>query len=506
MTEDRLCFAEGPESPALTLLVPPELPRRSPGRPSSSSVRPRRPWRRAWPSGCGGSPERRFLSITAMAKGWRDRRWRRLADTVRLACSMRRATPISPRMSISRAFAAAARAAGAEVRGPVAQGDFLKALGAELRLGALPAPCRARTARRARNRPQALDRSRRDGHLVQGAGRDLAGSAGAGRICGWRFSMITLDVFGDGGGAVRHAFFTREGGVSEGLFASLNCGFGSGDDPAKVARNRAIAVARLGLAEDRLVTCYQVHSATVLTVDTPWRREDSPRADGMATARPGIALGVLAADCAPVLFADPEAGVIGAAHGGWRGALDRGDGGDRRGDDRARRARRAHPRRDRAVHRPAIPTRSAPNFRGRFAEVDGNSAGFFVPAARAGHFRFDLPGYIAHRLARLGLAAVEQRRLRHGRRPDAVLQLSARLPHRRARLRSRPRRDKPWRLKLTHAVPDPLRRRLPARARSSPARWYDRANRRTVGRRALACWLLGALVGGCQPLPHPVRR
>src|SRR3984885_4323607 len=133
--------------------------------------------------------------------------------------------------------------------------------------------------------------------------------------------MITLDVLDDCGATIRHGFFTREGGVSEGVYASLNCGFGSGDDPANVARNRAIAAAALGLAEDRLVTCYQVHSATVLTVDTPWRREDSPRADGMATARPGIALGVLAADCAPVLFADPEAGVIGAAHGGWRGAL-----------------------------------------------------------------------------------------------------------------------------------------------------------------------------------------
>ena len=92
--------------------------------------------------------------------------------------------------------------------------------------------------------------------------------------------MITLDVL-DNGGQVRHGFFTREGGVSEGVFASLNCGFGSADDPAKVALNRAIARDRLGLAEDRLVTCHQIHSATVLTVDTPWRREDSPRADGM---------------------------------------------------------------------------------------------------------------------------------------------------------------------------------------------------------------------------------
>src|SRR5262249_37625313 len=116
--------------------------------------------------------------------------------------------------------------------------------------------------------------------------------------------MITLDVFDDCAG-VRHGFFTREGGVSDGLFSSLNCGYGSGDDPANVARNRAIAADRLGLGEDRLITCYQIHSTNVLTVTGPWRRENAPRADAMVTNRPDIALGVLAADCAPVLFADP---------------------------------------------------------------------------------------------------------------------------------------------------------------------------------------------------------
>jgi len=216
--------------------------------------------------------------------------------------------------------------------------------------------------------------------------------------------VITLDAL-DGGGAIRHAFFTREGGVSEGMFASLNCGFGSGDDPERVARNRAIAADRLGLAGDRLVTCYQVHSATVLTVAEPWRREDSPRADGMATARPGIALGVLAADCAPVLFADPEAQVIGAAHGGWRGALT----GVMEATVAAMAALGAQPGRIRAGIGPCIAQQSyevGPEFPGRFAEIDAASGDFFIPAQRAGHFRFDLPGYIAHRLARLGLGAV----------------------------------------------------------------------------------------------------
>jgi polyphenol oxidase len=217
--------------------------------------------------------------------------------------------------------------------------------------------------------------------------------------------MITLDVLDDGGGAIRHAFFTREGGVSEGLFASLNCGFGSGDDPTKVARNRAIAADALGLAEDRLVTCYQIHSSTVLTVEAPWRREDAPRADGMVTTRPGIALGVLAADCAPVLFADTEAGVIGAAHGGWRGALT----GVMEATIAAMTTLGARADRIRAGIGPCIAQESyevGPEFPGRFAEVDADSTSFFVPAARQGHFYFDLPGYIVHRLTHLGLGAI----------------------------------------------------------------------------------------------------
>jgi YfiH family protein len=217
--------------------------------------------------------------------------------------------------------------------------------------------------------------------------------------------MINLDVLD--GGPARHAFFGREGGVSEGLFASLNCGFGSGDNPERVARNRAIAADRLGIAEDRLVTCHQVHSATVLTVVAPWRREESPRADGMVTDRPGIALGVLAADCAPVLFIDAEARVIGAAHGGWRGALH----GVMEAAVAAMAALGAKTERIRAGIGPCIAQQSyevGPEFPGQFAAIDVESAGFFVPAVRAGHFRFDLPGYIAHRLARLGLGAIER--------------------------------------------------------------------------------------------------
>jgi polyphenol oxidase len=216
--------------------------------------------------------------------------------------------------------------------------------------------------------------------------------------------MITLDVF-DNCDGVRHGFFTREGGVSDGLFSSLNCGYGSGDDPAKVARNRAIAADRFGLGENRLITCYQIHSTNVLTVTEPWRREDAPRADAMVTNRPDIALGVLAADCAPVLFADPEVGVIGAAHGGWKGAI----GGVMEATVAAMTALGATPSRIRAGIGPCIAQQSyevGPEFPGRFAEADAESGAFFVPAARPGHFRFDLPGYIAHRLARRGIGAV----------------------------------------------------------------------------------------------------
>ncbi len=119
---------------------------------------------------------------------------------------------------------------------------------------------------------------------------------------------------------VRHAFFTRVGGVSEGLYASLNGGLGSQDAPERVAENRARMCAQLGLPRDRLVSLYQVHSADVVTVEAPFAAE-RPKADAMVTRIPGLALGIATADCGPILFADPENGVVGAAHAGWKGAL-----------------------------------------------------------------------------------------------------------------------------------------------------------------------------------------
>ena len=246
--------------------------------------------------------------------------------------------------------------------------------------------------------------------------------------------MITLSVLDSAPGGhagIRHAFFTREGGVSQGLFASLNCGFGSRDDPAKVEENRAIAAARLALPVERLVTCHQVHGIATVTVERPWERAANPRADGMVTAVPGIALGVLAADCAPVLFADPEARIIGAAHGGWRGAL----AGVMEATVAAMAALGARPERVRAGIGPCIAQPSyevGPEFAAAFAAADRGSGGFFEPAPREGHFLFDLGGYIAHRLARLGLAAVE--RAPHDTAAEEALFFS----YRRACLRGEP--------------------------------------------------------------------
>jgi YfiH family protein len=203
---------------------------------------------------------------------------------------------------------------------------------------------------------------------------------------------------------IRHAYFTRVGGVSGGLYASLNVGFGSADDTESVRRNRERALAALGGA-DGLNTVYQVHGCDVAVVDAGWAPQAAPRADAMVTDRPGIALGILTADCAPVLLADPRKRVIGAAHAGWRGAV----GGVlaasveamvRLGADRG------------SIHAavgPAIAQSSyevGPEFPAPFLAEDAANARFFRPSRRAGHHMFDLTGYVATRLATLGLGQV----------------------------------------------------------------------------------------------------
>jgi purine-nucleoside/S-methyl-5'-thioadenosine phosphorylase / adenosine deaminase len=205
---------------------------------------------------------------------------------------------------------------------------------------------------------------------------------------------------------VRHAFFTREGGVSEGVYASLNGGQGSADDPARVAENRRRMAAALRAADDQLVTCYQIHSAEAVIATAPWTRAHAPRADAIVTAVPGLAVGVSIADCGPVLFADTEARVVGAAHAGWKGALT--------GILEATVARMEELGAERArivaAIGPLIRQSSyevGPEFVRRFREADAMNIRYFAPGDRSGHAMFDLPGYIRMRLAALGVAAID---------------------------------------------------------------------------------------------------
>jgi purine-nucleoside/S-methyl-5'-thioadenosine phosphorylase / adenosine deaminase len=205
---------------------------------------------------------------------------------------------------------------------------------------------------------------------------------------------------------IRHAFFTRAGGVSQGLYASLNGGLGSRDEADHVRENRARMAAALGVAPTHLVSCFQIHSPDVIVAATPWTREQAPRADAIVTRVTGLAIGVTTADCGPILFADGAAGVVGAAHAGWKGALTGVlettiDAMEKLG------ARRAHMR---AALGPMIRQPNyevGPEFIERFSAADGANARFFASAPRARHAMFDLAGYIAARLARAGIAHVE---------------------------------------------------------------------------------------------------
>jgi YfiH family protein len=204
---------------------------------------------------------------------------------------------------------------------------------------------------------------------------------------------------------IRHAFFTREGGVSDGLYASLNAGVGSGDDPAKVAENRARMATALGVAPERFLTTYQIHSPQVVVAETPWTAKTRPRADAIVTRVPGLAVGASTADCGPVLFADQEAGVIGAAHAGWRGALS----GVLEVTIAAMEKLGAERRRIVAAIGPTIGQKNyevGDELVAQFTTADAANARFFA-AGRPDHAQFDLPGFIASRLAAAGITQVE---------------------------------------------------------------------------------------------------
>ena len=205
---------------------------------------------------------------------------------------------------------------------------------------------------------------------------------------------------------IRHSFFTRQGGVSEGLYTSLNGGLGSHDDAARVAENRRRMAVALGVDVRRLLTAYQIHSPDVVVVEAPWAMDTRPRADAIVTRASGLAVGITTADCGPILLADPEARVIGAAHAGWRGALT----GIVEATVAAMERLGATPDRIRAALGPMIRQHNyevGPDFIGRFSAEDPASDRFFAAAARPGHALFDLPGYITTRLSRAGVEHVE---------------------------------------------------------------------------------------------------
>ena len=237
---------------------------------------------------------------------------------------------------------------------------------------------------------------------------------------------------------IAHGFFGRQGGVSTGIYESLNCGPGSKDSRDNVLENRARATAALA-AHATLVTLYQVHSAEAVTVTAPWPIPENPKADAMATDRPGIALGILTADCAPILLADPKARIIGAAHAGWNGAL----AGVVESVLAAMALLGAKPERIRAAIGPCISQKAyevGPELQLRFVSTDADNARFFARSPRADHWQFDLPAYVAQRLKRAGVESVDiidactyaredeffsYRRTTHRKEPDYGRELSA---------------------------------------------------------------------------------
>lgn len=205
---------------------------------------------------------------------------------------------------------------------------------------------------------------------------------------------------------LRHAFFSREGGVSEGLYASLNGGLGSNDDPAHVTENRRRMAEQLGVPSAQLISVHQVHSPDVVVATGPWNGSPRPKADALVTRTEGLAISVTTADCGPILFVDPNARVIGAAHAGWKGALTGVleatiDAMEKLGADRGGIV---------AAVGPLIRQHSyevGQEFVERFIEADAENGMFFLPGKRDGHAMFDLAGFIRMRLENAGVLMID---------------------------------------------------------------------------------------------------
>lgn len=205
---------------------------------------------------------------------------------------------------------------------------------------------------------------------------------------------------------LRHAFFTRDGGVSGGFYGSLNGGLGSNDDPGHVAENRRRMAARIGVGPENFLSVWQIHSPDAVVATGPWEAASRPRADAIVTQTEGLALGVTAADCGPILFVDPNARVIGAAHAGWKGALT----GVLESTVEAMEKLGAERGGIVAAIGPLIRQHSyevGDEFVERFIEADTENAAYFLPAARAGHAMFDLAGFIRMRLENAGVLMID---------------------------------------------------------------------------------------------------
>ncbi|MBO6511014.1 MAG: peptidoglycan editing factor PgeF [Roseibium sp.] len=238
---------------------------------------------------------------------------------------------------------------------------------------------------------------------------------------------------------VRHGFFTRNGGVSQGIYASLNIGLGSDDARDLVMENRQRVATDMGVDVNLLMSPYQVHSPDVITLSGPWQDGADRKADALVTDTPGLAIGVSTADCGPVLFADPKAKVVGAAHSGWKGAIT----GVLENTVKAMEGLGAKSDNIVAVLGPTISQKAyevGPEFQKRFAKQDKANEIYFLPSEKPGHFMFNLPGFITNRLEELGLAQVADlavctyadeeryfsyRRTTHRQEPDYGRQISA---------------------------------------------------------------------------------
>jgi YfiH family protein len=238
---------------------------------------------------------------------------------------------------------------------------------------------------------------------------------------------------------IRHGFFTREGGASEGLYAGLNCGLGSKDQTERVLENRARVAEHLAGAKSEVLTVYQVHSGTAVRAHGPLSRDALPKADAVVTTVPGLVIGVLTADCTPVLFADPQAKVVAAAHAGWRGAV----AGIIEATVEEMVKAGANRDRIRAAIGPTISQTAyevGPEFEAEVQALDPGNRDFFMVPSSDAKAHFDLPGFVARRLGQLGLAAVDRvapctyaneslffsfRRTTHRSEPDYGRQISA---------------------------------------------------------------------------------